>query len=88
MYNRHWLKTALITAAILSLPIAAYAHTPSDAQLTMQAKTALYLAKDVKGTAINVDTINGRVTLHGTVNDERRRCAAAELVGKIEGVSA
>jgi hyperosmotically inducible protein len=53
----------------------------------MKAKTALYLAEDVKGTAINVDTINGRVTLHGTVYDAKEKARAAEEVNKIEGVS-
>jgi len=85
--KRLWFKNALITVAILSLPIAAYAHAPSDARITMHAKTALYLAKDVKGTAISVDTINGRVTLYGTVTNEKEKARAAELVNKIEGVS-
>jgi len=87
MHKKHWLKNALLAAVALSLPIAAYAHSRSDAWITMKAKTALYLAEDVKGTAINVDTINGRVTLHGTVHDEKEKARAAEEVKKIEGVS-
>jgi hyperosmotically inducible protein len=82
-----WLKHALLAAAVVSLPIAAYARARSDAWITMKAKTALYLAGDVKGTAINVDTINGRVTLHGTVHDAKEKARAAEEVKKIEGVS-
>ncbi len=87
MHKRLWLKHALAAAAVLSLPIAAYAHARSDAWITMKAKTALYLAEDVKGTAIQVDTINGRVTLHGTVRDAKEKARAAEEVNKIEGVS-
>ena len=82
-----WSRYALLTAAMLSLPIAAYAQSRSDAWITMKAKTALYLAEDVKGTAINVDTINGRVTLHGTVRDAKEKARAAEEARKIEGVS-
>jgi hyperosmotically inducible protein len=86
MHKGHWLKIAIITVALLSLPITAYAMSPSDASITLKAKTALYLATDVKGTAINVDTINGRLTLHGTVNDAKEKTRATELVSKIEGV--
>jgi hyperosmotically inducible periplasmic protein len=87
MHKKLWLKHALLASVVLALPIAAYAHSRSDAWITMKAKTALYLAEDVKGTAINVDTINGRVTLHGTVHDEKEKARAAEEVKKIEGVS-
>ena len=87
MHRNPWLKDALLAALVLSFPIAAYASSRSDAWITMKAKTALYLAEDVKGTAINVDTINGRVTLHGTVHDEKEKARAAEEVNKIEGVS-
>jgi hyperosmotically inducible protein len=86
MHKKLWLKDILLAAVALSLPIAAYAHSRSDAWITMKAKTALYLAEDVKGTAINVDTINGRVTLHGTVHDQKEKARAAEEVKKIEGV--
>ena len=87
MHKKLWLKYALLAAVVLSLPIAAYAASRSDAWITMKAKTALYLAEDVKGTAIYVDTINGRVTLQGTVHDEKEKARAAEEVNKIEGVS-
>jgi hyperosmotically inducible protein len=87
MHEKLWLKYPLLALVILSLPIAAYAHSRSDAWITMKAKTALYLADDVKGTAINVDTINGCVTLHGTVHDEKEKARAAEEVNTIEGVS-
>ncbi len=87
MHKKLWLKYGLLAAMVLSLPIAAYAHSKSDAWITMKAKTALYLANDIKGTAINVDTINGRVTLHGTVKDDQQKARAAEEVSKIEGVS-
>jgi len=87
MYQKHWLKNALLAAVVLSLPITVYANSRPDAWITMKAKTALYLAEDVKGTAINVDTINGRVTLYGTVYTEKEKTRAAEEVNKIEGVS-
>ncbi|HEY3174445.1 MAG TPA: BON domain-containing protein [Candidatus Polarisedimenticolia bacterium] len=87
MHQKLWIKYPLLAAAILSISIAAFAHSRSDAWITMKAKTVLYLADDVKGTDINVDTINGRVTLYGSVHDEKEKARAAEEVKKIEGVS-
>ena len=87
MNKKLWLKFALLTAVGLSLPIAAFARSHSDAWITMKAKTALYLADNVSARAVNVDTINGRVTLHGTVDSATEKARAAEEVTKIEGVT-
>jgi len=86
MHKKLWFKYALLTAAVLSMPIAAYASSRPDAWITMKAKTALYVADDVRGTAINVDTINGLVTLHGKVHSDTEKTRAVEVVRKIEGV--
>lgn len=80
------MKHALIAAVALSLPGVLHAGSRPDAWITMKAKTALYLSKDVTGTAINVDTINGQVTLHGTVRDGKEKARAVEVVNAIEGV--
>jgi hyperosmotically inducible protein len=84
---RKELKHALIAAVALSLPGVVHAGPRPDAWITMKAKTALYLAKDVTGTAVNVDTINGHVTLHGTVREAKEKTRAVEVVNAIEGVS-
>ena len=84
---RKELKHALIAAVALSLPGAVDAGPRPDAWITMKAKTALYLAKNVTGTAINVDTINGHVTLHGTMRDAEEKARAVVVVNAIEGVS-
>jgi len=76
----------LIAALALSLPIAADAASRPDSWITLKAKTALYLDGDVEGTAINVDTINGRVSLFGKVRSEQEKAEAAAEVRKIEGV--
>ena len=86
MHKTFGLKHVLLAAVVLFSPFAAYANVRSDAWITMKAKTALYLASDVKGTSISVDTINGRVTLHGTVADEKQKTRANEEVKQIEGV--
>ena len=87
MHKESWLTYVLSGAIILLSPIAAYATARSDAWITMKAKTALYLDEDIKGTTISVDTINGRVTLHGKVEGEQEKSRAAEAVKTIEGVT-
>lgn len=76
----------LIVALALSLPLTTFAARP-DAWITMKAKSALYLAPDVHGLDINVDTINGRVSLYGTVGNETEKRRAEDEVRKIEGVT-
>lgn len=85
MLKRPWLKLSLLLAVLLSMSSAIHAARP-DTWITMKAKTALYLATDVHGTDINVDTINGHVTLHGNVGNETEKNRAKEEVAKIEGV--
>ena len=80
------IKYALLAVLALSLPIAAEAASRPDSWITMKAKTALYLAEDVQGTSVNVDTINGRVSLFGKVRSEKEKANAAAEVRKIEGV--
>jgi hyperosmotically inducible periplasmic protein len=87
MHKTLWLKPALLTAVMISATISAYAMSRPDAWITMKAKTALYAAEDVSGTAVDVDTINGRVTLHGKVRTEEEKTRAAEIVKGIEGVT-
>jgi hyperosmotically inducible protein len=84
--KRQPIKYSLLAALALSLPIAAHAASRPDSWITMKAKTALLLAEDVQGTSVNVDTINGRVSLFGKVRSENEKANAAAEVRKIEGV--
>jgi hyperosmotically inducible protein len=84
--KRQPIKYALLAALTLSLPIAAQAMSRPDSWITMKAKTALYLSEDVQGKSVNVDTINGRVSLFGKVRNEQEKANAAGEVRKIEGV--
>jgi osmotically-inducible protein OsmY len=59
---------------------------PSDAWITTKAKVALLTADDVNAMDVHVDTINGRVALHGKVPDQKAKLAAVAAVRKIEGV--
>jgi osmotically-inducible protein OsmY len=57
-----------------------------DAWLTLKTKVALLTAKDVSGTAIDVDTAEGRVTLHGKVATAEERAKAEQVARGIDGV--
>jgi hyperosmotically inducible periplasmic protein len=58
----------------------------SDAWLTAKTKLALLGDDRVSGTAINVDTKDGVVTLKGQVADQAEKQHAVELARKVEGV--
>ncbi|MCW5890837.1 MAG: BON domain-containing protein [bacterium] len=62
------------------------AAAPADAWITTKAKIALVTADDVSAMAVNVDTIDGRVTLHGTVDSEAEKAKAEDAVAQIAGV--
>jgi hyperosmotically inducible protein len=62
------------------------AAAASDAWITAKTKLALLTAENVSGTAINVDTIDGRVTLHGKVRSAEEKAKAEAEARKIDGV--
>jgi hyperosmotically inducible protein len=58
----------------------------SDAWITTKTKLALMTSKDVSATAINVDTVDGVVTLHGKVTSTDEKARAESEAKKIDGV--
>ena len=46
---------------------------------------ALLTTEGVSGTSVNVDTVNGLITLHGKVNSEAEKAKAESAVRGIEG---
>ena len=57
-----------------------------DAAITAQVKTALVIAPDLQGLAINVDTLRNVVTLSGTVASEGLRQQAETIAKGVYGV--
>ena len=85
--KRHKTHAALLGAA-LALLVAQHAGAATpDAWITTKAKMALLTTADVPGTAINVDTVNGQVTLHGTVASADEKTKAETTVRDIDGVT-
>lgn len=91
MQRRSGRKTILgrITiAAILSLSLAGAASAAQrpDAWVTTKVKMALLTSEGVSGTEVNVDTIDGRVTLHGSVGTADEKARAEKVAREIDGV--
>jgi hyperosmotically inducible periplasmic protein len=79
--------TYSVLAVVLSVAWAApvVAATP-DAWITTKTKLALLTTEGVSGTAIQVDTILGKVTLHGKVRSAEEKAKAEAVAQKIGGV--
>jgi osmotically-inducible protein OsmY len=74
---------AILLAAALTAP--ADAAVP-DAWITTKTKLSLLTAEGVSGPAIHVDTILGKVTLHGKVRTAEEKAKAESITRKIDGV--
>jgi hyperosmotically inducible periplasmic protein len=57
-----------------------------DASITADVKTALLTEPNISGSAINVDTNGGQVTLRGRVENQSQIERAAEIASAITGV--
>ena len=83
---RKILKNSLITAAALLLGVPALADQPQDAFITTKVKIELLTADGVEPLHINVDTLDGVVTLHGQVESAAAKTKAAEEARSVKGV--
>jgi osmotically-inducible protein OsmY len=86
MNATYWVKhsvLAMVVAVALAAP--ARAATP-DAWITTKTKLSLLTTEGVSGTAIHVDTILGKVTLHGKVRSAEEKAKAESIAKNIDGV--
>jgi hyperosmotically inducible protein len=80
-------RRALLGALVaIAVGVGNAAAASSDAWITTKAKMALLTTEGVSGTAVNVDTLNGLVTLHGTVASDGEKAKAEAAVREIDGV--
>ncbi len=77
---------AIAVLAVLVSARAAAIAAPSDYWITTKTKIALLTAKDVPGTSINVDTVDGRVALYGKVGSDNAKAKAESIARGIDGV--
>lgn len=89
MPRRTSIIPSLLLCATLVLPLvlprAAAAERP-DPWITFTTKIALLTAGGLDAASINVDTVQGLVTLHGRVDTAEQKAEAEELARKTEGV--
>jgi hyperosmotically inducible periplasmic protein len=84
--TKHFYLAAAALALVVCLSGApAMADTP-DAWITMKTKIALMTTDNVSAADLNVDTVNGAVTLHGKVATEGEKAKAEQVASKIDGV--
>lgn len=85
-------KLASTAAAVLisSMMAAGFAQAAvtdvPDGWITTKVKLTLLTTEGVTGTKVNVDTIDGRVTLHGTVTSDAEKAKAEKLAATTSGV--
>ena len=84
--QKSWIRSVLLAGALgVALVVPAGAET-SDAWITAKTKLALLTTEGVSGTAIKVDTVVGRVTLHGKVGSTEEKTKAETTAQHIDGV--
>lgn len=89
MRKTRLLVASLVTAALIastSVIGAAVAADAPDAWVTMKTKIALITTEGVSTQDLNVDTVNGVVTLHGKVALESEKSTAERVARGVEGV--
>ena len=79
------IAVAALAGALIGWPIAGRAAV-SDAWITTKTKIDLLTAKNVHSSGINVDTVDGVVTLHGKVDSAEDKANAEAEAKKIDGV--
>jgi len=72
--------------ALAGVSFANTAHADSDGWITTKTKLDLLTTDGVSGTAINVDTTDGNVVLHGKVKSDIEKSKAESVAKSIEGV--
>lgn len=71
---------------ILSDARARPARLTNDADIVSQARVALLSAEEIHGAGVYVDSVDGHVTLYGSVASEDEKRAAEEVVRELRGV--
>jgi hyperosmotically inducible periplasmic protein len=79
-------KSFMAAAAVALLSAPAFADQPQDAYITAKVKMELMKADGVNPLRINVDTLDGIVTLHGQVDSAAAKTKATQEARTVKGV--
>jgi hyperosmotically inducible periplasmic protein len=86
MKNRQLSRIALAAALIVVFAVGvAKAAVMTDAWVTVKTKVSLMTTEGISTRNLNVDTVNGIVTLHGKVATEAEKAKAESVARGIEG---
>jgi hyperosmotically inducible protein len=83
--HRFLWRLALAVALLFGTAQTALAAQQPDAWVTTKVKIKLLTTEGLSSTGVNVDTIDGLVTLHGTVDSETAKERAAQIARGVEG---
>ena len=83
--SRQTVIASISAALAFTLAGAAQAEQRPDAWVTTKVKMALLTGEGVGATHINVDTVDGRVTLHGSVATPAEKLRAEVMASGVEG---
>jgi hyperosmotically inducible periplasmic protein len=86
MKGTYAIKYGVLAVALTVALAAPVGAATSDAWITTKTKLSLLTTEGVSGTAIHVDTILGKVTLHGKVRTAEEKAKAESIAKKIDGV--
>jgi osmotically-inducible protein OsmY len=86
MHRTSWMRSSLLALVLGAALVAPAGAATPDAWITTKTKLALLTTEGVSGTAIKVDTVVGRVTLHGKVGSTEEKTKAETIAQKIDGV--
>jgi hyperosmotically inducible protein len=75
-----------LSAAVALLGAKASVADSNDGWITTKAKLTLLTTEGVSGSKVNVDTVDGKVTLHGKVPTAAEKAKAESAVRGIDGV--
>jgi hyperosmotically inducible protein len=84
----HSIRRTLAFVVAASLGLSSFASAGSampDAWITTKLKIALLTTQDVSAATVNVDTVDGRVTLHGVVGSAAEKAKAEAVAREIRG---
>jgi hyperosmotically inducible protein len=83
--SRRIARAVFGAALAFTLAGAANAVQPPDAWVTTKVKMSLLTSEGVSSRNVQVDTVEGRVTLHGSVPTKAEKARAQEVASKIDG---
>lgn len=82
------IRLSVLAVATLIIAAGPALADPPDSWITAKTKVALMTTEGIRTAHLNVDTVNGIVTLHGQVPTAEQKTKAEDVAKKLDGVKA